>query len=187
MEPDPLPTVPDLEAVMEILGLADPVFIMKDHSDARRRAELLARIAAATVDRLAAAERLADLDVDDRADLHWDADREVATPPRQSLDRVRLLDLQLARLAWVHHAVARSRGPQSHQLADTVATVIGAVIQLIEAWRDRYHGEIGEDITRAGPVEPPDAMLADALVMVQAAADRLAGVLRAQPRRRTDS
>jgi hypothetical protein len=101
MEPDPLPTVPDLEAVMEILGLADPVFIMKDHSDARRRAELLARIAAATVDRLAAAERLADLDVDDRADLHWDADREVATPPRQSLDRVRLLDLQLARLAWV--------------------------------------------------------------------------------------
>ena len=83
----PLPTVPDLEAVMEILGLADPVFIMEDHSDARRRAELLARIAAATVDHLAAAERLADLDVDDRADLHWDADREVAAPPRQSRDR----------------------------------------------------------------------------------------------------
>jgi hypothetical protein len=30
-------------------------------------------------------------------------------------------------------------------------------------------------------------MLADALVMVQVAADRLAGVLRAQPRRRTVS
>jgi hypothetical protein len=184
MKPDPLPTVPDLEAVMAILGLADPVFIMKDHSEARRRAELLARIAAATVDYLAAAESLADLDVDDRADLHWDADREVATSLRRQLDRVRLLDLQLARLAWVHHAVARSRGPRSHQLADTVATVIGAVIQLVEAWRDSCQRQLGEDIPPGWPAEHPDAMLADALVMVKLAADRLAGVLRAQPRRR---
>jgi hypothetical protein len=187
VEPDSLPSIPDLETMMGLLGLGDPLFIMKDHPDARRRAELLARIAAATVDRLAAAETLADLDVDDRANLHWEADREVATPPRRPLDQVRLLDLQLARLAWVHHAIARSRGPRSHQPADTVATVIGAVIQLVEAWRDSYHGDIDEGIMSAGPAEQPDAMLTDALVMVQVAADRLAGVLRAQPRRRIDS
>jgi hypothetical protein len=181
MEPDSLPTVPDLETMMEILGLGDPVFIMKDHSDARRRADLLARIAAATIGHLAAAETLADLDVDDRADLHWEADRDIAALPGRSPDGVRLLDLQLARLAWVHHSVARSREPRSHHLADTVATVLGAIIQLVEAWRR----QLGGDAPPGRAAEQLDPMLADALVMVQVAADRLAGVLRAQPRPRT--
>jgi hypothetical protein len=181
MEPDSLPTVPDLETMMGILGLGDPVFIMKDHSDARRRADLLARIAAATISHLAAAETLADLDVDDRADLHWEADRDIAALPGRSPDGVRLLDLQLARLAWVHHSVARSREPRSHHLADTVATVLGAIIQLVEAWRR----QLSEDAPPGRAAEQLDPMLADALVMVQVSADRLAGVLRAQPRPRT--
>ncbi|HEY6592821.1 MAG TPA: hypothetical protein VI011_01745 [Asanoa sp.] len=154
---------------------------MKDHSDARRRADMLARIAAATIGHLATAETLADLDVDDRADLHWEADRDIAALPGRSPAGVRLLDLQLARLTWVHHAVARSREPRSHHLADTVATVLGAIIQLVEVWRR----QLGEDAPPGRPAEQLDPMLADALVMVQAAADRLAGVLRAQPRRRT--
>ncbi|HEV8175868.1 MAG TPA: hypothetical protein VGP91_19680 [Actinoplanes sp.] len=167
--------------MMEILGLGDPVFIMKDHSDARRRADLLARIAAATISHLAAAETLAGLDVDDRADLHWEADRDIAALPGRSPDGVRLLDLQLARLAWVHHSVARSREPRSHHLADTVATVLGAIIQLVEAWRR----QLSEDAPPGRAAEQLDPMLADALVMVQVSADRLAGVMRAQPRPRT--
>ena len=96
---DPLPTTADLERVMGILGIpGDPVYIMKDHSDARRRAELLAHLAAGIVDYLGPAEALAELDLEDRADLHWDADCDIAAPSRRSLDGVRLLDLQLARL-----------------------------------------------------------------------------------------
>jgi hypothetical protein len=187
MEPDSLPTVPDLEAVMALLGLTDPVYVMKDHPDARRRAELLARIAAAAVDYLATAETLAGLDVDDRADLHWAADREVATAQRRSLDRVRLLDLQLARLAWVHHAVVRSRGPRAHQLTDSIATAVGAIIQLVEAWRDGTQARPGGHDPRDRPADHPDALLADALLLIRSAADQLSAALRARPRTTTVS
>jgi hypothetical protein len=176
----PLPTTADLERVMGILGVpGDPVAIMKDHPDARRRAELLARVAAGIVHHLRLAEALADLDVDDRADMHWDADCAVAAPSRRPLDGVRLLDLQLARLAWVHHALVRGRGPRPHPVADTVATTIGAVTQLVEAWRDSGHGRLGEDPRPGRHTEQLDPRLADALLMVRDAAGHLAAVLRA--------
>jgi hypothetical protein len=171
MEPaavvDHVPDTADLARVMALLGLpGDPLFIVKDHGAARGRAELLAHIAAGITALAARAEADAGLDVDDRADLHAAADRGVAdrggaeAPP---------LDLQLARLAWVQHVVARGRGPRPDLVPDTVATTLGTLIQLVEAWRD-------------GRTRRPDPMLADALLMVRDAADHLAGVLRSRPR-----
>jgi hypothetical protein len=182
---DPLPTTADLERVMGMLGIpGDPVYLMKDHSEARRRADLLAHIAAGIVDYLARAEALAEMDVDDRADLHWDADYDVAAASPRSLDGVRLLDLQLARLTWVHHAIMRGCGSRPHQVADTVTTTMGAIIQLVQAWRDSPHSQPGEDTRRGRQTEQLDPMLADALLMVRDAAHHLAGVLRSRDRRR---
>jgi hypothetical protein len=180
----PLPSTFDLEQAMGILGIpSDPVYIMKDHPDARRRAELLARIAAWVVVYLRHAERLADLSVDDCADLHWEADLDVAGPSRQSVDAPRLLNLQIARLAWVHHAIARARERRSHSVVDTASTAVGAVIQLVEAWRDG----LPDDHTLADPSvgrHPDwiDPMLTDGLLMFSDAADRLALALRSRPR-----
>src|SRR5262245_27816711 len=109
---DPVPTSDELARAMRILGLADdPDHLMKDHSEARRRAELLARLAAGALGYLDGAETAAAMDVDDRADLHRDADRGVA---------VRSLDLQLARLGWVHHTITRERVRRPDAVADTV-------------------------------------------------------------------
>jgi hypothetical protein len=182
----PLPSTLDLEQAMGLLGIpGDPVYIMKDHPDARRRAELLARIAAWVVVYLRHAERLADLGIDDCADLHWEADLDVAGPSRQSMDAARLLNLQIARLAWVHHSIARARGRHSDLVADTASTAIGAVTQLLEAWRDGLPDEhtlgepsVGRDHDQVDP------MLTDGLLMFSDAADRLALALRSRPRRR---
>jgi hypothetical protein len=180
---DPGPTTADLERIMGILGIpGDPVYIMKDHAEARRRAELLARVSAGIVDCLGRAEALANMDLEDRADLHWDADRNIAARSRRSLDHVRLLDLQLARLAWVHHAIVRGRGPRPYPVADTVATALGAVIQLVEAWRA---GRLGEHARAGGQPEDLEPMLADALLTFRGAAGHLARVLRAGPPRRS--
>ena len=157
-----IPDTADLARVMALLGLpGDPLFIVKDHSVARGRAELLARIAAGVTGLTARAEADAGLDVEDRADLHSAADRDDSGAPT--------LDLQLSRLAWVQHVVARGRGPRPDLVPDTVATTLGTLVQLVEAWRD-------------GRTAPADPMLADALLMVRDAADHLAGVLRAHPR-----
>ena len=166
MEPaaalDHVPDTTDLARVMALLGLpGDPLFIVRDHEAARARAELLARIATGVTGLAARAEADAGLDVDDRADLHSAADRgRVGEVP---------LDLQLARLAWVQQVVARGRGPRPDLVADTVATTLGTLIQLVEAWRDDRTGG-------------PDPMVTDALLMVRDAADHLAGVLRSRPR-----
>jgi len=167
---DPTSTA-DLERVMGILGIpGDPVLIMKDHSDARRRAELLAHIAAGIVDLLGPAEIRAEMDVEDRADLHWDADCDVAAPVRPSLRDARLLDLQITRLTWVHHAIVRGRGRRPDPVADTAAASVGAIVQLLLAWRN-------------APADGParlDPMVADALLMARDAADHLTEVLRTQ-------
>lgn len=156
---DPVPCTADLARVMALLGLpGDPLYIVKDHPVARGRAELLAHIAAGVVNLLGPAETSAGLAVDDRADLHWTADRDVTGE--------RPLDLQSQRLAWVQHVIARGRGPRPDLVSDAVATTLGTLIQLIEAWQD-------------GRTERPDPELDDALLMVRDAADHLAGVLRA--------
>jgi hypothetical protein len=157
---DEIPRAADLARVMALLGLTgDPLYIVKDHTVARGRAELLARIAAGVVNLLGPAETSAGLAVDDRADLHWSADREVAGE--------RPLDPQLARLAWVQHVIARGRGPRPDLVSDTVATALGTLIQLMEAWRDGRTGQ-------------PDPELDDALLTLRGAADHLAGVLRSR-------
>jgi hypothetical protein len=154
---DGLPSTEDLLRVMTVLGLrGDPLCIMKDHTDERRRAELLAHIAAALVDRLAALETLAGLDVDDRADLHWQADLDAVGAGRTRQQ-------QAARLAWVHHCVARERGNDPDPVAETVAATVGALIALLT-------GRGG------GP------MVSDALAGLSGAAVHLATVLRAAPR-----
>ncbi|WP_344620432.1 hypothetical protein [Dactylosporangium salmoneum] len=151
-----LPSTDDLLRVMTILGVAgDPLYIMKDHADDRRRAELLAHITAALVDRLETLETRAGLDVDDRADLHLRADRDAAGPDAAGR-------LQAARLAWVQQSVARRRGRRPDPVADTVATTIGVLIELLAA-------------SESGP------MLADAVAGLCAAADHLGTVLRAAP------
>ena len=156
-----LPSTDDLLRVVTILGIAgDPLYIMKDHTDERRRAELLAHLTAALVDRLEALETLAGLGVDDRADLHWQADRDAAGPGRA--DR-----LHAARLAWVQQCVARERGRRPDPHADAVATTLGVLIQLLAA-RGSAHG--------GGP------MVADAVAGLCGAADHLGTVLRASPR-----
>jgi hypothetical protein len=161
----------DLERVMGILGIpGDPVLIMKDHSDARRRAELLAHIAAGIIDHLGPAETRAGMDVEDRADLHWDADCEVAAAARPAPHRTRLLDLQITRLTWVHHAIVRGRGRRPDQVADTAAASVGALVQLLLAWRNAP----GDEAARLDP------MVADALLMARDAADHLTEVLRTQ-------
>lgn len=153
----PLPSTDDLLRVMTILGIpGDPLYIMKDHADERRRAELLAHIVAALVDRLDALEALAGLDVDDRADLHWQADRDAAGPGRTAR-------LQAARLAWVQHSVARQRGRRPDPVADAVATTLGVLIQLLATRRT-------------------DPLLSDAVGGLCSAADHLGTVLRAAPR-----
>ncbi|GAA4260226.1 hypothetical protein [Dactylosporangium darangshiense] len=156
-----LPSTDDLLRAMTILGIpGDPLYIMKDHDDERRRAELLAHISAALVDRLETLETLAGLGVDDRADLHWQADRDAAGPGRA--DR-----LQAARLAWVQQSVARQRGRRPDAHADAVATTLGVLIQLLAA-RDTPDA--------AGP------MVADAVAGLCGAADHLGTVLRGAPR-----
>ncbi|MEV8515304.1 hypothetical protein [Dactylosporangium sp. NPDC051484] len=152
-----LPSTDDLLRVMTILGIpGDPLYIMKDHADERRRAELLAHITAALVDRLEALESLAGLDVDDRADLHWQADRDAAGAGG-------MLRQQTARLAWVQQSVARQRGRRPDPAADAVATTLGVLIELL-ASRDR------------------DPMVADAVAGLCSAADHLGTVLRAASR-----
>jgi hypothetical protein len=166
MEPavlvDPVPDAADLARVMALLGLpGDPRYILKDHTAARGRAELLAHIAAGVTGLLGPAEASAGLAVDDRADLHAAADHEIAGE--------RPLDLQLTRLAWAQHVVARDRGPRPDLVADAMATTLGTLIQLMEAWRDGRTGR-------------PDPILADALLMLRDAADHLGGVMRSRPR-----
>jgi hypothetical protein len=182
---DLVPSTADLELIMEMLGTpGDPVYIMKDHPDPRQRAELLARVSAGIVDSLGRAEVLADLDLEDRAQLHWDADCDVAALRGRSPNDAKLLDLQLARLAWVHHAIVRGRGPRPCQIADTVGTAVGAVIQLIEVWRA---GRFGEHVRAGQRSEDLEPMLGDALLMLRDAADQLARVLRTGPPRRSAS
>jgi hypothetical protein len=166
MEPaalaETLPEAADLARVLALLGLSrDPMYLLKDHSPARGRAELLAHIATRATELLELAEAGAEMAVDDRADLHWEADHQAAgTLP---------LDLQLARLAWAHQVIARGRGGRPGLVGDTVSTTLGTLIQLIEAWRN-------------GRTSHPDPVLADALLMARDAADHLAGVLRSTPR-----
>jgi hypothetical protein len=134
------------------------------------------------VNYLRQAERLADLGVDDCADLHWEADLDVAGPSRRSLDAVRLLNLQIARLAWAHHAIVRARGPHSHYVADTISTAIGAIIQLIEAWLDRPDtAGILDDAALGRHGEHGDPILTDSLLMFGNAANQLARVLLTRP------
>jgi len=152
---DPSPTSEQLAGIAAVLGVVDdPVYLTKDHYETRQRAELLAHIAAGIVAQLTRAE--AGMDVDDRADLHWNADRAAGHPS---------IDLQITRLAWAHHAITRTRGPRQHPVADTVTTTLGTLVQVLENWTDH-----------------PDPMLADALLMLRGAADHLAGVLRTRPR-----
>jgi hypothetical protein len=72
--------------------------------------------------------------------------------------------LQLSRQAWVRQVTSRGRGRRPNLVGDTASTTLGALIQLIEAWR---HGRTGR----------PDPVLAGALLMARDAADHLAGVL----------
>jgi hypothetical protein len=147
---------------MALLGLwRDPTYLVKDHSPARGRAELLAHIATRVTELLELAEADAEMAVDDRADLHWEADHQAAG--------ARSLDLQLARLAWAQHVVARGRGGGPNLVGDTVSTTLGTLIQLMEAWR-------------SGRTSDPDSILADALLLARDAVDHLAGVLRSTPR-----
>jgi hypothetical protein len=149
------PTIEDLLRVMAILGVpGDPLTIMKDHSEERRRAELLAYVAAAVTDQVGAAEAAAGLGVDDKVDLHWQADRAVAGPD--------LLALEQARLAWVHHALVRTRGPRQDREIDTAIAALGAIIQLL--------GTLS--------VGRPDPILVDALEAFRADALRLTTALR---------
>src|SRR5258707_13309330 len=98
---------------MTILGIpGDPLYIMKDHTDERRRAELLAYVAAAVVGRLRAAEDLAGLDVDERAALHRRGDRAVARPGGPGAH------LPGAPLAPVHHPAMPQRGTGAEPGAD---------------------------------------------------------------------
>jgi hypothetical protein len=175
------PATVDLQQAMVLLGIADdPGYLMKDLPDAGQRAELLARIAAWSALHVAHAERRADLSIDDRADLHWAADLDIAGPSRRSLDPQRLFDLQTGRLAWVHHAVTRARGHQLHLLADTVSTAIGAVIQLLDVWRDGFAA--GDTLDDPGPGREVDPMLTDSLLAFRGAADRVTLTLRSGPR-----
>jgi hypothetical protein len=155
-----LPEPERVAQAMELLGIpGDPAYVMKDHPEAVCRAELLAHLSAWLVNQLRQAEVLADLSVDDAADLHWRADLDVAGPSRRSMDVRRLLNLQLARLGWVHHTVSRSRGAAPDPIADTVSTSLAAVIGILEASRD------------AGSAVPPT--YADSLLAMTLAADRV--------------
>src|SRR3569833_4453895 len=110
---------------MDLLELpGDPLLIMKDHPEDRRRIELMAHLVAGVAERLRRAEERAGLDIDERADVHRGADRTAAP------DRDAMLDLQKARLAWVQQVVARSRGPHEDPFADTVVPAVGALVGL---------------------------------------------------------
>jgi hypothetical protein len=161
-----LPDPQRLAQAMELLGIpGDPVYVMKDHPEAVRRAELLAHLSAWLVNQLRQAEALADLTVDDAADLHWRADLDVAGPSPRSMDERRLLNLQLARLAWVYQTLSRSRGPAPDRATETASTVLAAVIGILEAARDGV-----------GPTAP--ATYADSLLALTLAADRVVRELR---------
>jgi hypothetical protein len=133
----------DLVRAMELLGVpGDPKYLMRDHDDDRRRAELLAHLASWTARRAAEAER--SLSVDESADLHRRADRNTG----RSLD--------VARLAWVHHTTDD----------DAARTALGALVELLEL----------------RPAVAGDPVLADSLVALREAADRLAvGVRQYRP------
>jgi hypothetical protein len=152
---EPLPSTDDLLRAMTVLGIAgDPLYIMQDLDPDRRRAHLLAHIAAALVGRQERLETLAGLDVEDRADLHWAADRAAAGPG--GVDR-----LTAARLAWTQHTVARQRGRRPDPVADAVSTTLGVLVELLSA------------------PPPPGPVAADAIQALCGAADHLATVLRA--------
>ncbi|WP_433075381.1 hypothetical protein ACQP1P_29115 [Dactylosporangium sp. CA-052675] len=149
-----LPGTDDLLRAMTVLGIpGDPRYIMRDLDPDRRRAHLLAHLTAALVDRQESLETLAGLDVEDRADLHWAADR--ATAGAGGVER-----LERARLAWVQHTVARRRGRRPDPVADAVATTLGVLAELLAA------------PPPAGPVA------ADAIQALCGAADHLGAVLR---------
>ncbi|GAA3453173.1 hypothetical protein GCM10018962_50060 [Dactylosporangium matsuzakiense] len=154
---EPLPSTDDLLRAMTVLAIpGDPLSIMQDLDADRRRAHLLAHIGAALVERQESLESRAGLSVDDRADLHFAADRAAAGG--SGLDR-----LQAARLAWVQQSVTRQRGRRPDPVADAVATTLGVLVALLTA------------PPAAGPV------VADAVQALCGAADHLGSVLRAQP------
>jgi hypothetical protein len=91
--------------------------------------------------------------VDDAADLHRSADEAVT-------GRTGLMDLERARIVWAQHTVERGRGPRPDLPTDTVITTLGAIAELL-----------------AG-TPPVDPQLADALLALRGAADRLVVQLR---------
>jgi hypothetical protein len=170
-EPIAQPTTSDLISVMGVLRIpGDPAYLLKDHVDARGRAELLAHISAWTVACLRQAETDAGLSVDDSAELHWRADLAVASDAHRPSDLNHLLSLQTDRLAWVHHAIAQARAKRSDYVLEAATTSVGAIIQLLMA---RY-----DDHENGAPVELADPTLTDSLLALGEAADRLLQELR---------
>jgi hypothetical protein len=158
------PTTSDLKSVMGVLRMpGDPAYLLKDHADARGRAELLAHIAAWVGACLTRAEAHAGLSVDDRADLHWRADATVASRTRRPSDPDRVLGLQIDRLTWVHHTITRARPERPDHALEVASTTVAAVIQLLMALDDDHE---------------PDPVLTDCLVALGEAADRVLRGLR---------
>jgi len=147
---------------MTILGVpGDPLTIMKDHTQERRRADLLAYVAAAITEQAGAAEAVAGLGVDDRVDLHWAADRAVAGDA--------IVALQLARLSWVHQVLVRARGPYQDAEVDTAIAALSAIIQLLASLPTGLESRTARR---------PEPILADAIEMFRADANRLTTALR---------
>jgi hypothetical protein len=175
----PMPTVTNLARAMRLLGVpGDPMYLMKDHTDTRCRTEILARIAAWSLLLLQQAESQAEFSTDDVVDLHWAADLAVTPPSGRSSDAVPALDLQIARLAWAHHMISRTGHGSSSKPHDPAATVISAVVQLLEARRD---SSVGVPV-RAGPPGYVDPQVTDGLRALEEAADRIARLVRRQYR-----
>lgn len=121
----PMPAVTDLGRAMRLLGVPiDPMYVMKDHPDKLCRTEMLARIAAWSTVLLQRAASLAELSTDDLVDLHGAADRDVTGPSGRPYDAGPELNLQIARLAWAHHSISRTRREGSSRAHDPAATVI---------------------------------------------------------------
>lgn len=169
------PTTSDLTSMMGLLRMpGDPVYLLRDHADARGRAELLAHVSAWVAACLRQAEKHAGLSVDDSADLHWRADSAVASGIRRPPEPDRVLGLQIDRLTWVHHTITQARAKRPDYALEVASTTVAAVIQLLMA--------VDDDHEHGAASHPVDPVLTDCLVALGEAADRaLRGLRQCRP------
>jgi hypothetical protein len=156
-------STPDAALLETALGLIaadlDAEAVSRGADDARRRAALLAHLAAWSLfAHDVVGQRDAEMGLSEVSGMHATADRAVArviAGPENAVEAV--LHLQILRLVWVHHALLDLRGEIPDRIREAALTTIAAMVDMLGV-------EPGADDeprngSHAGPARRAEAML----------------------------